>query len=92
MCRFKFNDKNLDDEKRLDDLMDRLTAEEKTGFIPTWNQAVERLGISEYGIGGEGAHGFVSREECSTTFPQTIALASTWNRELLPLVNQNRHH
>ncbi|MBB5217664.1 hypothetical protein DYE49_09070 [Treponema rectale] len=83
MCRFKFNDKNLDDEKRLDDLMDRLTVEEKTGFIPTWNQAVERLGISEYGIGGEGAHGFVSREECSTTFPQTIALASTWNRELL---------
>jgi beta-glucosidase len=80
---YPFQDPSLPLKDRVRDLVSRLTIEEKTGFIPTRNQAVERLGIPLWFIGAEGAHGFVNREGNNTTFPQTIGLASGWDRELL---------
>lgn len=72
-----------DFEARLDDMMSRLTTDEKISLIPSMQEAVPRLGIPANSIGMEGAHGFVDRNGPSTTFPQTIGLASTWNRALL---------
>ena len=85
---FPFNDESLDIEKRLDDLMERLTLQEKISLIPTQTKDIERLGIKAYDVGAEGAHGFVDRNGKSTTFPQTIGLSSTWNRELLYKIGQ----
>jgi beta-glucosidase len=88
MYQFPFQDPALSLQERVQDLISRLTVEEKAGFIPTRNAAVERLGITAWGFGAEGAHGFVDREGKNTTFPQTIGLATGWNRELLRKVGE----
>ncbi|MDR0487432.1 MAG: glycoside hydrolase family 3 C-terminal domain-containing protein [Treponema sp.] len=75
-------------KERISDLISQLTTEEKAGFIPTRNHAVERLGIAAWSIGAEGAHGFVDREGQNTTFPQTIGLASGWDRTLLRKIGE----
>jgi beta-glucosidase len=81
--QYPFLDPSLALTERVRDLISRLTIEEKAAFIPTRQGAVPRLGIQPYSIGAEGAHGFVDRDGLSTTFPQTIGLASTWDRDLL---------
>jgi len=86
--QFPFLDTSLPLKERVADLISRLTLEEKAGFIPTRNFAVERLGIPGFGFGGEGAHGFVDRQGHNTTFPQTIGLASGWDRELLRRIGE----
>jgi beta-glucosidase len=86
--QFPFLDASLPLKERVKDLISRLTLEEKAGFIPTRNFAVERLGIPGFGFGGEGAHGFVDRQGHNTTFPQTIGLASGWDRELLRRIGE----
>jgi len=83
-----FNDSSLPLKERIRHLIASLTLEEKAGFIPTRNRAVERLGIPAWSIGGEGAHGFVDREGQNTTFPQTIGLAAGWDRELLRRIGE----
>jgi len=89
MTAYPFLDPSLPLKERIQDLLSRLTLEEKVGFIPTRNQAVERLGIAAWAIGAEGAHGFVDREEGqNTTFPQTIGLAAGWDRELLRKIGE----
>ncbi|WP_435920898.1 glycoside hydrolase family 3 C-terminal domain-containing protein [Paenibacillus sp. DYY-L-2] len=75
-------------EDRLDDMLSRLTLDEKIGLMPSRQEAVPRLGIPEYGVGGEAAHGFVAREGPATVFPQTIGLSSTWNPELLQEIGE----
>ena len=86
--QYPFLNPDLPLKDRVRDLISRLTPEEKAGFIPTRNQPVERLGIAAFNFGAEGAHGFVNREGQSTTFPQTIALASSWDRELLQKIGE----
>jgi len=85
---YPFLNPGLPLKERIRDIISRLTIEEKIGFFPTRNQAVQRLGIPEWSIGAEGAHGFVNREGINTTFPQTIGLASGWDRELLFKIGQ----
>ncbi len=80
---FPFQNPSLSLEDRLQDLISRLSIDEKISLIPTRQVAVERLGIRSYDIGAEGAHGFVDRNGESTTFPQTLGLSSTWDRNLL---------
>ena len=86
--QYPFLNPDLPLKDRIHDLISRLTIEEKAGFIPTRNQAVERLGIAAFNFGAEGAHGFVNREGETTTFPQTIGLASSWDRELLRKIGE----
>ncbi len=85
---FPFRDPSLDIEERLDDLMQRLTLEEKIGFIPMTHASVPRLGIEEFAIGGEGAHGYIDRLGPATTFPQTIGLAASFDRDLLSKIGE----
>ncbi len=85
---FPFKNPSLDIEERLDDLMSRLTLEEKIGFIPMTHAAVPRLGIDEFTIGGEGAHGYIDRLGPATTFPQTIGLAASFDRDLLSKIGE----
>lgn len=80
---YKFEQSDIALEERLDDLIEQLNLEEKIGLVPTRQIAIPRLNIPEYHIGGEGAHGFVDRKGPSTTFPQTIGLAASWDKNLL---------
>jgi len=86
--QYPFLDTSLPLKKRVADLISRLTLEEKAGFIPTFNYPVERLGVPGFGFGAEGAHGFVDRRGHNTTFPQTIGLASGWDRGLLRRIGE----
>ncbi|MFP4015744.1 MAG: glycoside hydrolase family 3 C-terminal domain-containing protein [Halanaerobiales bacterium] len=81
---FPYRNHELPLEDRVNDLLSRLTIEEKISLIPTKQAAVERLGIEAYSVGGEAAHGWVSRDgDPATVFPQPIGLACTWNPELM---------
>src|ERR1043166_6279474 len=69
-------------EKRLDDLVSRMTLEEKVSQMMNAAPAIERLGIPEYEWWNEGLHG-VARAGYATVFPQAIGLAATWNTDLM---------
>lgn len=80
---YLYLDPNEPLEARVNDLVSRMTIDEKISLIPTREAAVKRLGIKEYSVGGEAAHGLVSRIGKSTVFPQPIGLASTWDSDLM---------
>lgn len=82
MKEFIFRNHNIDLEKRLNDLVAQLTLEEKIYLIPTNQSAVERLGIGEYIIGGEAAHGIAWLGK-ATSFPQPIGLSNSWDIDLM---------
>ncbi|MDR2543841.1 MAG: glycoside hydrolase, partial [Treponema sp.] len=85
---YPFLNHTLPLKERVRDLISRLTIEEKAGLIPTRNKEIKRLGIPAWSIGGEGAHGFVNRKGLNTTFPQTIGLAASWDKELLRQIGE----
>jgi beta-glucosidase len=69
-------------EVRVDDLLGRMTLEEKVSQTLYNATAVERLGIPEYNWWNEALHG-VARAGLATVFPQAIGLAATWDTELM---------
>lgn len=72
-------------EKRVADLVSRLTLAEKIAQMGHAAPAIERLGIPAYNWWNECLHG-VARAGLATVFPQAIGLASTWNVSLMKRV------
>jgi beta-glucosidase len=66
----------------VDDLVSRLTLEEKVSQIGHTADAVPRLGIPEYNWWNEGLHG-VARAGYATVFPQAIGMAATFDEPLM---------
>jgi beta-glucosidase len=75
-------DPTLPIDRRVDDLVSRMTLEEKISQMMNRAAAVERLGVPEYEWWNEALHG-VARAGVATVFPQAIGLAATWNPELI---------
>ncbi len=69
-------------EKRVDDLVSRMTLEEKVTQMVNGAQAIPRLQIPEYDWWNEALHG-VARAGIATVFPQAIGLAASWNTEMM---------
>ncbi|MFC9062104.1 glycoside hydrolase family 3 C-terminal domain-containing protein [Streptomyces sp. NPDC057074] len=82
-----FRDPRLPFAKRVDDLMSRLTPDEKTRFLHQFAPAVERLGIAAFRTGQEALHG-VAWMGPATVFPQAVGLGATWNEDLLRRVGE----
>src|ERR1044071_8898500 len=77
-----YQDPSLPIGKRVDDLVSRMTLEEKVSQMMNGAAGIERLGIPEYDWWNEGLHG-VARAGYATVFPQAIGLAATWDAELV---------
>ncbi len=73
-----FRDVKLPIDRRVDDLLQRLTVEEKIGQMMMASPAIPRLGIPAYDWWNEALHG-VARAGEATVFPQAIALAAAWD-------------
>ncbi len=64
------------------ELVSKMTVEEKMTQLLYTSPAIERLGIKAYNWWNEGAHG-VARAGTATVFPHTIAMAATFDSELI---------
>ncbi|MFF6978708.1 glycoside hydrolase family 3 C-terminal domain-containing protein [Streptomyces sp. NPDC008343] len=82
-----FRDRRLPFAKRIDDLLSRLTLDEKIGFLHQFTPAVERLGIAPFRTGQESLHG-VAWMGPATVFPQAVGLGATWNTDLVRRVGE----
>ncbi len=63
-------------------LVAQMTVEEKISQLVYNSPAIPRLSIDEYNWWNEGAHG-VARAGTATVFPHTIAMAATFDSELI---------
>ncbi len=71
--------------RRVDDLVSRMTPEEKVAQMMNKAPAIERLGVPFYEWWNEALHG-VAYAGHATVFPQAIGLGATWNEELVKSV------
>ena len=81
-----FRDPGAPLERRVDDLVARLTLEEKIGLLGQVQPAIPRLGIAAFTNFTEGLHGLGwvrGGSVTATTFPQSVGLGETWDADLL---------
>jgi beta-glucosidase len=69
-------------EKRVNDLIPRLTLEEKASLLCTTAPAIERLKIPVMNGWNQSLHGVVWTKP-TTMFPVNIAMAATWDAPLI---------
>ncbi|MEM6459228.1 MAG: glycoside hydrolase family 3 C-terminal domain-containing protein [Planctomycetota bacterium] len=93
-----FTDPDLDLEARLDDLLGRMTLEEKAAQTLHEAPAIARLGVPAYNWWNEALHG-VARAGVATVFPQAIGLAAMFDparlrrvAEVIAVEGRAKHH
>lgn len=69
-------------EARVNELLSKLTLEEKISLLGYNSPAIPRLGIRQYNWWNEALHG-VARAGEATVFPQAIGMAATFNDSLI---------
>jgi beta-glucosidase len=69
-------------DQRVDDLIGRMTLEEKVQQMGDHAPAIPRLGVPKYDWWNEGLHG-VAFAGTATNFPQVIGMAATWDTNLV---------
>ena len=69
-------------EQRVNDLISRMTLQEKVSQLGHTADAIPRLGIPQYDWWNEGLHG-VARAGNATVFPQAIGMAAMFDEPLL---------
>ncbi len=77
---------NLPVEKRVNDVISRLTLEEKVNQMLNATPAIPRLGIPAYDWWNEVLHGVARTPYKVTSYPQAIGMAATWDTNSLKLM------
>ncbi|WP_127505741.1 glycoside hydrolase family 3 protein [Actinoplanes solisilvae] len=90
---YPFRDPRLPLQARVDDLVGRLTLDEKVSLLHQYQPAVPRLGVGFFKTGTEALHGVAWSTDIDnggqvvtadgTSFPQAVGLASTWDPALI---------
>ncbi|KAL0559901.1 hypothetical protein IC582_000282 [Cucumis melo] len=97
VSRFAFCDSSLGFEARVEDLVKRLTLQEKIGFLINNARNVTRLGIPKYEWWSEALHGvsyvgpgtkFSNVVPGATSFPQVILTAASFNASLFEAIGK----
>ena len=93
---YPFRDPHLPLQARIDDLVGRLTLDEKISLLHQYQPAIPRLGIKLFKAGTEALHGVAWSNDIDhngavvaangTSFAQPVGLASTWDPALLEQV------
>src|SRR5215218_5686524 len=81
-ARAPYLDPSLSIDKRVDDLVSRMTLEEKVSQMMNAAPAIPRLGVPEYDWWNEALHG-VAFNGVATVFPQAIGLGATFDPRLI---------
>jgi beta-glucosidase len=68
-------------DQRVNDLVSRMTLDEKIGQMMNAAPAIPRLHIAAYNWWNEGLHG-VARAGLATVYPQAIGLAAAWDEDM----------
>ncbi len=79
---FPFQNSSLSTEERVNDLVSRMTLQEKADQLLYTAPAIPRLGIPSYNWWNEALHG-VARSGYATVFPQSITIANSWDEGLM---------
>ena len=77
-----YQDVTLSAGQRADDLLSRLTLDEKVSLMMNNSPAIERLGVPQFQWWNEALHG-IGRNGVATVFPITMAMAASWDDVLL---------
>lgn len=80
---YPFRNPDLPLEERVQDLISRLTLEEKVQLMKHQSPAIPRLGIPAYNWWNEALHGVARTQEKVTVFPQAIGMAASFDVEAL---------
>ena len=74
-------------EQRINDLIGRMTLEEKVSQMRDHAAPIPRLGVPKYDWWNEGLHG-VAFAGFATNFPQVIGMAATWDTDLVHMMGE----
>jgi beta-glucosidase len=93
---YPFRDPRLPLQTRVDDLVGRLTLDEKISLLHQYQPAIPRLGLKLFKAGTEALHGIAWSNDIDnnaavvqadgTSFAQPVGLASTWDTGLIKQV------
>ena len=70
-------------DKRVDDLIGRMTLDEKATELDHKASGIARLNIPQWGGWNQCLHGVWSKSRTTTLFPVSIAMAATWDPALV---------
>ncbi len=77
-----YTDASLPIAVRVNDLVSRMSLSEKVSQLMNGAPAIPSLGVPAYNYWSEGLHG-IAREGIATVFPQAIAMAATFDPDLV---------
>ena len=77
-----YQNPQLTASERADDLLSRLTLDEKVKLMMDQSPAIKRLEIPQFQWWNEALHG-IGRNGYATVFPITMAMAASWDDQLL---------
>lgn len=77
-----YKNTSLPTEQRVEDLLSRLTLQQKIQLMQNASPAIPELGIPEFEWWSEALHG-VGRNGFTTVFPITMAMAASWDETMV---------